>query len=148
VLDEVNQAVLSASGGRALDDVGTFVVQHIRRRTKKGISIEGKRFVRYSKRYARRKKGNRRTPVTLTDKGAMLRGVRKRRRGGDRMTVRVDANLAAAIAHQRGLGRVPRRAWFGLTLEARGQAERIWGGVINESVPHEIERRFTIRVNF
>ena len=99
---------------------GPEVRKAVAGRTSKGVDVEDRKFEGYSDDYADRKKGGRRSPVTLTDSGEMLHLLEFRKTGkaSGKVYVRTGGHpnrAAVAAAHQHGAGNVPQRRWLGMS---------------------------------
>lgn len=96
-------------------------------RTKSGRSVTGSPFAPYSVKYARKRKGGRITPVTLTNKNVMLESLRVQKHG-TKATVSLPRNQAikgSTLHYGRKSGTpMPARPWFDLSQGESREMER------------------------
>lgn len=142
---------------RGVDDVAEEALNHIRRRTSRGIGTNERRFTPYSPGYAEEKYGSRgRTqPVTLIRSGEMLSSLYVRpARSGARsagyrreITFRSRAMERRGRYHQDGTRRMPQRRWFGLTTRFARQMRERFGSIVRRSIPSDRRRRTKVAIN-
>ena len=144
---------------KAIDALGSWAVGRIKLRTQQGLDIKGKPFAQYSQGYqkALRRGGEQSSPIDLRVSGTMMSGLqvtgRGKRMGYRYVTIgfsnkkirkyRLKDNQikfigegkittgALARIHHYGLGRMPKRQFFGLT---RGEKQRAGQHAISQSI--------------
>ena len=121
---------------------------HRLRQLRRGRDATGQAMRPYAARYARRRKGGRRSPVTLRHrKGRIPGGLRVVRKGRRRYAVRLVGSQASRLGrfHQKD------RKWFskqGRALSRRKEREmrRRFGAGLSARLPRDRRRRFEIRL--
>ena len=136
-LDKIIKSVVPAT-----IEYGERVAELVRVRTRSGKNMMGGAFTPYSQRWADKKKGGARTPVTLTDTGSMLDGlvvVNKQATldSSGRIAVEVTNNDKddswKMKSHQYGL-RNPQRQFLGVTDEEQKDLLRVFDDTMYKPV--------------
>lgn len=114
---------------RAAADAAVTAIDLIDRRTRKdGKDIHGRRFRGYARatKESRRERGRQTSHVDLVDTGKMLGSMTYRTRGGKaEIYFGTAAENDKAAGHQFGLGRLPKREFFGLTKDEQKQVAKV-----------------------
>ena len=102
---EVNKGLLRA---------GLQLKEIILDKTDRGIEQDGKRFIQYSKSYSDEKG---KTTVNLQDTNRMLQSITARPEGKNKVKLffRSQREANKALFHQKGLGNLPERKFFGFS---------------------------------
>ena len=102
------------------DEVGKHIVEGIKKNTRAGLDMNDKRFTPYARATLaiKAKKGQQQSPVNLTDQDVMVRGVRYVKSGFFGF-IESAGRPEVTVRHQKGVGRLPIRAWFGVGKKSR-----------------------------
>ena len=97
-----------------LEQAGVQLKEIILEKTDRGIDQDGKRFVPYSKSYSDEKG---KTKVDLQDTNRMLQSITARPEGKNKVKLffRSQREANKALFHQKGLGNLPERKFFGFS---------------------------------
>lgn len=114
---ELDRALLD----RTIWKIASDVKDNIQKRTKSGKDVNGTEFHEYSEGYQKYKQkrgltGNR---VTLTNKGTMLNSLKLIKIAIAWVRLYIADTFAAEYGyyHQRGVGKMPKREWFGVSKQ-------------------------------
>lgn len=110
-------------GPGAAADAANEAMRMIKKRTISGKDRHGRRFRPYAQATVqdRKERGRQTAHVDLVDKGHMLAAMIVRRRGKNsaEITFANAQEMEKALGHQKGVGRLPKREFFGLGKEER-----------------------------
>lgn len=120
-LERTLDALLPRPG--AATDAALEAMRAIKQRTLSGKDVQGRPFKRYAAatRKDRTERGRQTAHVDLMDKGNMLAAMTVRGRGPNKaeITFANAVEAAKALGHVRGVGRLPKREFFGLSDDER-----------------------------
>jgi len=119
--------------GAAVKQAAQIVRKEILKDTGASKDINGRKFKKYSAGYAA-KKGN--AKVNLKDSGKMLSSLRVKRISNTKYELSFSSKKEGikAAVHNRGIGKMPKRQFFGLSKKAKAK--------IGKSIKAKLKRRF------